>query len=158
MKRKTEIAEGHDFPDARRRAVVLDELVSDYGEATERKGKAIMRTDIGYQRLLERFGGRRADSITPGEVEEWQSDYGKHERGDYEPSPTTIARGPASRCRQSHATARRCTANKVGESEQPTFAVLGRGRGVQASAGTAGFNRCSRLRFILVCARASCLG
>ena len=74
MQRKTEIAEGRYFPDARRRAVVRDELVSDYREATGRKGKAIMRTDIVYRRLLERFGGRRADSITPAEVEEWQSE------------------------------------------------------------------------------------
>lgn len=74
MQRKTEVAEGHYFPDTRRRAVLLDELARDYREAAERKGKAIMRTDIGYRRLLERFGGRRAESITPAEVEEWQSE------------------------------------------------------------------------------------
>jgi hypothetical protein len=33
-----------------------------------------MRTDIGYRRLLERFGGRRVDSIAPAEVEEWQGE------------------------------------------------------------------------------------
>ena len=107
MQRKTEIAEGRYFPDARRRDVVLDELVSDYREATGRKGKAIMRTDIGYRRLLERFGGRRADSDYAGRGRGVaERAYGKHERGDCEPSPTTIARGPAPRRRQSHATAR----------------------------------------------------
>src|SRR5262245_33967661 len=74
MQRKTEIAEGRYFPDTHRRAALLDDLVADYRGATERKGKAIMRTDIGYRRLHERFGGRRAESITPAEVEEWQSD------------------------------------------------------------------------------------
>lgn len=74
MQHKSEIAEGRFFPHAQRRAVLFDDLLDDYRQTTERKGKAIMRTDVGYRRLLERFGGGRADSITAAEVEEWQSD------------------------------------------------------------------------------------
>jgi hypothetical protein len=31
-----------------------------------------MGSDIGFRRLLGRFGGRRADSITTREVKEWR--------------------------------------------------------------------------------------
>jgi integrase len=74
MQRKTEIAEGRYFPNARRRAVLVDELVGEYREAKRREGKAVMASEVGYRRLLERFGGRRADTIATGEVEEWRDD------------------------------------------------------------------------------------
>jgi integrase len=74
MQRKTEIREGRYFPHAHKRAVRFADLLDDYREAKARQGKAIMRTDVGYRRLLDRFGGRRADTITAAEVEEWQSD------------------------------------------------------------------------------------
>jgi integrase len=74
MQRKTEIREGRYFPNAHKCAVHFDDLLDDYRDAKERQGKAIMRTDIGFRRLVDRFGGRRADSITAAEIEEWQSD------------------------------------------------------------------------------------
>lgn len=52
----------------------FDDLLDEYRAAKARDGKAIMRTDIGYQRLLERFGGRRPEDITTGEVETWRAD------------------------------------------------------------------------------------
>src|SRR5713101_6080581 len=56
MQRKTEIAEGRFFPNARRRPVLFDDLVADYRKASARAGKAIMRTDAGYRRALKAFG------------------------------------------------------------------------------------------------------
>jgi hypothetical protein len=72
MQRKTEIEEGRYFPNRHRRSVLFDDLVEDYRRATARRGKAIMRTDAGYRRALESFGGRRAETITAREVEEWR--------------------------------------------------------------------------------------
>jgi integrase len=71
---KTAIRKGAFPPTPERRPALFDELLEDYREAKTRQGKSIMRTDIGYRRLLERFGGRRAESITPGEVEAYQGD------------------------------------------------------------------------------------
>jgi integrase len=61
-------------PTPEQRPALFDELLQDYRDAKERQGKAIMRTDIGYRRLLQRFGGRRPNSITSAEVETWQED------------------------------------------------------------------------------------
>ncbi len=72
MQRKTEIAEGRFFPNTRARPVLFDDLVDDYRKASARAGKAIMRTDAGYRRALEAFGGRRADSVTAREIEVWR--------------------------------------------------------------------------------------
>jgi integrase len=72
MQRKTEIAEGRFFPNTRRRMLLFDDLVEDYRKATARRGKAIMRTDAGYRRALESFGGRGVETITAHEVEEWR--------------------------------------------------------------------------------------
>jgi integrase len=69
---KRAIARGEWPPKAQPEAARFDELLADYREAKRREGKAIIRTDIGYRRLLERFGGRRADSLTPDEVECWR--------------------------------------------------------------------------------------
>ena len=74
MQRKTEIVEGRFFPGARRRVAFFDGLLDDYREAKRREGKAVMKSEIGYRRLLERFGGRRADTITAAEVEEWRDE------------------------------------------------------------------------------------
>jgi integrase len=71
---KTLIRKGEWPPKPRPRPSRFDDLLDDYRAAKERQGKAIMRTDIGYRRLRERFGGHRADSITSAEVEAWQSD------------------------------------------------------------------------------------
>ncbi|HUO04420.1 MAG TPA: site-specific integrase [Candidatus Binataceae bacterium] len=72
--RKTEIREGRWFPSARRRAALFDDLVENYRTAKEREGKSIMNTAVGFNRLLDRFGGRRADSVTADEVERWRAD------------------------------------------------------------------------------------
>jgi integrase len=68
------ILKGEFPPKPKERPVLFDELLEDYKSAKQRAGKAIMRTDIGYQRLRGRFGGRRADSIMPAEVEEWYAE------------------------------------------------------------------------------------
>lgn len=74
IQRKAEILEGRYFPKAQEQRVLIDDLAQEYRKATERKGKSIMRTDVGYRRMLERFGGRLANSIKSAEVEEWQGD------------------------------------------------------------------------------------
>lgn len=71
---KSAIARGEWPPKPTPKVMRFDELLEDYREAKARQGKAIMRTDIGYRRILERFGGRRADEIRTAEVEAWQSD------------------------------------------------------------------------------------
>jgi integrase len=70
----TAILKGEFPPKPTERPSLFNELLEDYKLAKQRAAKAIMRTDIGYRRLIERFGGRRADSITLAEVEEWQRD------------------------------------------------------------------------------------
>ncbi len=72
MQRKTEVAEGRYFPNVHRRAAVFDDLLDDYREAKRREGKAVMASEVGYRRLLERFGGRRAETIATDEVESWR--------------------------------------------------------------------------------------
>ena len=57
-----------------KRPALFDDLLTDYRKAKERAGKAIMRTGIGVQRLLERFGGRPAGMIAQAEVEEWYAE------------------------------------------------------------------------------------
>jgi integrase len=71
---KAAIRKGEFPPKPQERPVRFDELLADYRAAKARQGKAIMRTDIGYRRLLERFDGRHADAITAVEIEAWQSD------------------------------------------------------------------------------------
>ncbi|MFI5351351.1 MAG: tyrosine-type recombinase/integrase [Candidatus Binatales bacterium] len=71
-KRRTEIREGRYFPPTRRRAALFDDLLENYRKAKDREGKSIMGTAICFQRLLEQFGGRRADSIEPADTEVWR--------------------------------------------------------------------------------------
>jgi hypothetical protein len=71
---KMAIRKGEFPPTPEQRQALFDELLQDYREAKERQGKGIMRTDIGYRRLLERFGGRQPNSMTSAEVEAWQAD------------------------------------------------------------------------------------
>jgi integrase len=71
-KRKTEAREGRYFPPARKRAVRFNDLLEDYRAASARQGKAIMRTDAGYRRALEAFGGRRIETIAASDVEAWR--------------------------------------------------------------------------------------
>jgi len=72
MQRKTEIAEGRFFPKGRQGAVRFEDLLEAYRAEKSREGKAVMDGDIGFRRLLERFGGRRAESIATREVKEWR--------------------------------------------------------------------------------------
>jgi integrase len=69
---KTAIARGQWPPAPKRKPVLFDDLLADYREAKAREGKAVMASGIGYRRLLDRFGGRRADSLTSDEVECWR--------------------------------------------------------------------------------------
>jgi integrase len=68
---KTAAARGEWPPKQQPSPALFDELLADYRKAKERAGKAIMRTDIGYRRLIERFGGRSAATIIQAEVEDW---------------------------------------------------------------------------------------
>ena len=71
-KRKTEIREQRFFPPERRRVVLFDEILEDYRAAARASGRVILRGESGYQRLRQAFGGRRADGITPGEIERFR--------------------------------------------------------------------------------------
>jgi integrase len=74
MQRKTEIVEGRFFPKIRQRPVLFDDLLDDYRTVKRREGKAVMASNIGYKRLHERFGGRRAEEITSDDVDRWRRD------------------------------------------------------------------------------------
>ncbi len=73
MQRKTEITEGRYFPNAHRRVALFDGLLDDYREAKRREGKAVMQGEFAWRRLLKAFGGRRGETITVREVEEWRA-------------------------------------------------------------------------------------
>jgi integrase len=68
-KRRTERREAKHSPKLHMRAVLFDDLLSDYRGAKDREGKAIQRGEYGYRRLLEAFGGRRAAEIEARDVE-----------------------------------------------------------------------------------------
>jgi integrase len=74
MQRKTEIVEGRFFPTVRQRPSLFDDLLDEYREAKRREGKAVMASNIGYARLRERFGGRRAGEIASDDVDRWRRD------------------------------------------------------------------------------------
>ena len=69
---KAAIVKGEWPRKAKPRPVRFDELLDDYRTAKAREGKVIYGGELGWRRLLERFGGRRADAITDREVEEWR--------------------------------------------------------------------------------------
>ncbi|HEY9158308.1 site-specific integrase [Candidatus Binatus sp.] len=66
------IRKGEWPPKPKAKLALLDELLETYREEKQREGKAVMDSDVGFRRLLERFGGRRADSLTAREVKEWR--------------------------------------------------------------------------------------
>lgn len=76
-KRRTEIREGRYFPNLHRRAVLFDDLLSDYREWAASEGKSIIKGQGCFGRLLDAFGGRRVDGITLADVE-----YFKHQLGE----------------------------------------------------------------------------
>jgi len=71
---KAAIIKGEWPPKPQPKAVLLDDLLDEYREAKDREGKAIMRSGIGFQRLLDRFGRLRPDEITAVAVEAWRMD------------------------------------------------------------------------------------
>src|SRR5579863_6660920 len=71
-KRRTESREGKYFPNLRRRAVLFDDLLNDYREWAEREGRAIIKGSRCYQRLLDDFGGKRADAVALADVERFK--------------------------------------------------------------------------------------
>ena len=71
---KTLIRKG-EFPlKPKAKAAPFDTLLADYREAKRREGKAVMASNIGYTRLLVRFGGRRPEEITSEDVDRWRRD------------------------------------------------------------------------------------
>ncbi len=68
-KRRTEIGEAKYFPNAHRRAVLFDDLLDDYRKWAKREDRAIIKGEGCYARLLDTFGGKRAESITLADVE-----------------------------------------------------------------------------------------
>lgn len=71
-KRRTEIREGRYFPTANGRAALFDDLLSDYREWAKREGRAIIKGEGCYARLLGTFGAKRADAITLADVERFK--------------------------------------------------------------------------------------
>ena len=51
-------------PKPKTKAFPLDDLLREYQSAKDRDGKAILRTNIGYKQLLDRFGGRHPEAIS----------------------------------------------------------------------------------------------
>lgn len=71
---KTAIRKGEWPPKPRPRAALFNALLGDYREAKRREAKAVMSSNIGYARLLERFGGRPANAIASDDVDRWRRD------------------------------------------------------------------------------------
>jgi hypothetical protein len=71
---KTLIRKGEFPPKREQRSALFADLLADYREAKRREGRAVMASDIGYTRLLQRFGGRRAAEITADDVDRWRRD------------------------------------------------------------------------------------
>lgn len=69
---KSAIARGEWPPQPKPKVMRFDDLLEDYRVAKEREHKAVMQGEFAWRRLLERFGGRRADSILGRDVEEWR--------------------------------------------------------------------------------------
>jgi integrase len=61
-------------PRPKKKLILFDDLLTAYREEKRREGKAVMDGEIGYKRLLGRFSGRRADSLTTREMKEWRDE------------------------------------------------------------------------------------
>ncbi len=68
------IRKGEWPPKPKAKAVLFDDLLEAYRREKAREGKAVMDGNIGFTRLLDRFGGRRADSLATREVKEWRDE------------------------------------------------------------------------------------
>lgn len=64
-------------PTPRAKEALFDDLLQAYRAEKTREGRAVMDGDIGFRRLLERFGGRRAKSLATREVKEWRDELRK---------------------------------------------------------------------------------
>ena len=71
---KTLIRKGEFPPERDRRQVLFADLLEDYRAVKRREGRAVMASDIGYVRLLQRFGEKRAGEISAAEVDAWRRD------------------------------------------------------------------------------------
>jgi integrase len=71
---KTAIRKGAWPPKQEQAAARFDDLLADYRDAKRREGKAVMASNVGYARLLDRFGGLSASEITSDEVDRWRRD------------------------------------------------------------------------------------
>jgi integrase len=69
---KAAIRRGEFPPTPKPKAVPFDDLVAEYREAKRREGKAVMASEVGFRRVLERFGGCRADQIATADVDQWR--------------------------------------------------------------------------------------
>jgi integrase len=69
---KALISRGEWPPKPEPKAVLFDELFEDYRDVKRLDGKSVMASGIGYRRLIERFGGKRADEIATVEVDKWR--------------------------------------------------------------------------------------
>jgi integrase len=61
-------------PKPKSRLHLSDHLLTAYREVKAREGNAVIDGEIGPKRLLSRFGGRRADSLTTRKVKEWRDE------------------------------------------------------------------------------------
>jgi hypothetical protein len=95
---KTLIRKGEFPPQRNRRPVFFADLLEHYRAVKRREGKAVMASDIGYVRLLERFGGKHAAEISVSEVDSWRRDLAETMR-DRQSPPSPLA-GDPSPCRQ----------------------------------------------------------
>jgi integrase len=68
------IRKGQWPPKPKAKLIFFDDLLESYREEKAREGKAVMDGNIGFKRLLHRFGGRRPDSFTTREVKEWRDE------------------------------------------------------------------------------------
>jgi len=69
---KAAIARGEWPPKPEPKAVMFDELLEDYRDAKGLDGKSVMASAIGYWRLIQRFGGKRADEIATVDMDKWR--------------------------------------------------------------------------------------
>ena len=71
---KVQIRKGEFPPRQQKRSVPFVELLRAYRAAKHREGKAVMASEIGYARLLQRFAGKTASEISVNDVDCWRLD------------------------------------------------------------------------------------
>jgi integrase len=76
-KRKTEVREGRYFPPTKKRAVLFDEIATDFLAYSKAHKRSSDNDEARMERLLERFGGRRVQDVTNHDVEALRASLGK---------------------------------------------------------------------------------